>query len=61
MRCLSAVPVVRRETLAAAKSANRRLHAGFRYASVEAWFISRSERRVRKSKRKARLQQQVTR
>jgi hypothetical protein len=53
--------VVKRETVAQIKSHNRRLHAGMRYPSVEAFFIERPIRRARKRRAKARRANQVTR
>ena len=49
------------ETEAEIRSRNRRLHAGFRYASIEALIIERPVRRRRKKKAKARLRPQATR
>ena len=40
---------------------NRRLHAGMRYPSIEAFFIERPVRRARRRATKARFANQVTR
>lgn len=53
--------MVRQPTVSEIKSHNRRLHAGFRYASFEAFLIERPLRRARKRRAKARFATQVTR